>query len=106
LLEVKQVMKLIIRDINENDTKQLKRFKCGNTSMEVFLTEEAYLRHRFGEGVTKLLIDEDNNELIAYFTLKCGVMRIDDPEMYDVPREIPCIEISRLAVANKWQWRA
>jgi hypothetical protein len=96
-------MELIIRDIELSDVKQLKNFKCENTSMEVFLAEEAYYYHVCGEGITKLVVDEYSNELVAYFTLKCDKMIVDDPDMYTEPRHIPCIEISRLAVASKWQ---
>ena len=44
-------MELIIRDIELSDVKQLKNFKCENTSMEVFLAEEAYYYHVCGEGI-------------------------------------------------------
>lgn len=96
-------MKFLIRNIELSDEKQLKKFKCKNTSMEVFLAEEAYLYHVHGEGITKLVIDESSNEIVAYFTLKCDKMIVEDSEMYDEPRHIPCIELSRLAVASEWE---
>lgn len=96
-------MNLLIRNINISDINKLKKFHCGKNAMDLFLSKEAYINHIFGEGTTQLVVDEDENEVIAYFTLKCDMMVIDDKEMYSEPRYIPCIEISRLAVQLKWQ---
>ena len=94
-------MNLLIRNINISDINKLKKFHCGKNAMDLFLSKEAYINHIFGEGTTQLVVDEDENEVIAYFTLKCDMMVIDDKEMYSEPRYIPCIEISRLAVQLK-----
>lgn len=96
-------MNLVIRDIENSDIQQLKRFQCGNTSMEVFLYSEARYSHVLGEGITKLVIESTENEIVAYYTIKCSLLKIEDPQMYSELREIPCIELSRIAVANDWQ---
>lgn len=96
-------MKPVIRNIRLTDIPELKSFRCGNTSMEVFLFEEAYYYHILGEGVTKIVIDEETNEIIAYFTLKCDALKLMDGETNPEPRYFPCIEISRLAIAAEWQ---
>lgn len=98
-----KVLELLIRDINFKDLKQLKKFKCRDGLMENFLVREAYYYHIIGEGITKLVINTETNEIIAYYTLKCDSVRIDDEEMRENPIYIPCIEISRIAVAANWQ---
>ncbi len=82
---------------------KLRSFKCGNPSMEGFLFEEAYVHHINGEGITTVVTAEGSDEIIAYFTLKCDSMKIEDPDMFPEPRFIPCIEIARIAVKTQWQ---
>jgi len=94
-------MEYIVRDIELGDIPSLRSFKCNNPSMENFLNQEAYKSHICGEGITKIVLK--NEEIIAYYTLKCDALRIEDPEMYTEPRYIPCVEISRLAVVSHWQ---
>ncbi|MFZ5627271.1 MAG: GNAT family N-acetyltransferase [Bacillota bacterium] len=91
-----------IREITESDIPILRRFTCGNESMDCYLKNEAYKFHIYGEGITKLLVDDDD-KIIGYYTLKASEIVVDDPEMYDEPRHIPAIEISRIAIVKTMQ---
>jgi len=96
-------MSLILRNIEMSDMSQLSSFVCGNISMDGFLKNEAYLHHVSGEGITKVVLEEETNQIIAYYTLKSDAVKIFDEEMHDIPRYIPCIEIARIAVLLHWQ---
>lgn len=96
-------LQITIKNLEESDLPRLRNFSCGNLSMDNFLQQEAYLYHTTGEGITRILINEDNNDILGYCTLRCGLWKIYDPTMYDDYREIPCIEVSRLAVHSFWQ---
>ncbi|MEN6349645.1 MAG: hypothetical protein ABFD08_09665 [Syntrophomonas sp.] len=92
-----------IKNLEETDKPQLRKFSCGNSSMDSFLYNEANTYHVNGEGITKLLLHED--QIIAYCTAKAWLWKIYDPEMYDDGfREIPCVEVSRLGVHTYWQY--
>jgi len=94
---------LKIRDIELSDLPKIKKFKCSDSKMDYFLIKEAYYYHVIGEGITKLVVDVENNEIVGYFTLKCDSMKVFDIEMSTEPEYIPCIELSRIAIANHWQ---
>jgi hypothetical protein len=92
-----------IRDIELADVALLKKFKCNHSAMEYFLINEAYPYHIIGEGITKVVVDDESNTIIAYYTLKCDSIKYIESEMQINPRYIPCIEISRIAVLKSWQ---
>ncbi len=96
-------MGFVIRNIELTDLPALKKFRCGNSSMDAFLKQEAYYQHILGEGITKIVITEDTEEVIGYYTIKADALKIDDPDMYEEPWSIPCVEISRLAIRSDWQ---
>lgn len=96
-------MSFIIRNIEVTDMPQLSKFICGNISMEGFLKNEAYIHHISGEGITKVVLEEETDRIIAYYTLKSDAVKIIDEEMHLIPRYIPCIEIARIAVLSHWQ---
>ena len=96
-------MSFIIRNIEMNDIPKLLKFICGNISMECFLKSEAYIHHISGEGITKEVLEEETDQIIAYYTLKTDAVKIIDEEMHLIPRYIPCIEIARIAILSHWQ---
>jgi hypothetical protein len=97
------VLKLLVRDIEFSDLTKLKKFKCRDSLMEHFLVKEAYYYHIIGEGVTKLVVNSETTEMVGYYTLKCDAIKIEDLEMREEPIYIPCIEVSRIAVAANLQ---
>lgn len=103
ICEIETQHKIIIRDICTDDIKRLRLFSCGNKSMNAYIHREALLNHVLGEGITRVVLDENEEDIIAYFTLKCTSIKFEDPEMGHEEREIPCVEISRLAVCLGWQ---
>lgn len=95
---------LSTRNLESNDLPQLKHFSCGNSSMDAFFRDEAYKYHVSGEGITKVVINEIDSTIIGYYTLKCWMFKVYDSEMYiEGYREIPCIELARLAVCTDLQ---
>ena len=103
ICELETQQKIIIRDISIDDVSKLRLFNCGNDSMNTYIHREALLNHALGEGITRVVLDEKESAIIGYFTLKCTSIRIEEPGMSDEAREVPCIEISRLAVCESWQ---
>lgn len=103
ICEIKTQQKIVIRDICIDDVSKLRLFNCGNDSMNTYIHREALLNHALGEGITRVVLDENESDIIGYFTLKCTSIRIEDPGMSDEAREVPSIEISRLAVCESWQ---
>jgi|GEM_PF-2927474 hypothetical protein len=103
ICETETQHKIIIRDICTDDNDRLRLFNCGNESMNAYIHREALLNHVLGEGITRVVFDEDEENILGYFTLKCTSIIVEDPEMDDGKREIPCVEISRLAVCLSWQ---
>lgn len=94
---------LVLRNLEESDLPQLKFFRCGNSGMDEYLHDHAYKYHRTGEGITKILVRENAPQIFAYCTMTCGVWKFIDEEMYEDVRELPCVEISRLAVHTDFQ---
>lgn len=103
ICEIETQQKIIIRDICIDDLPRLRLFNCGNDSMNAYIHREALLNHTLGEGITRVVLDKNESDIIGYFTLKCTSAKIDDPSMSDEKREVPSIEISRLAVCESWQ---
>jgi NADPH-dependent curcumin reductase CurA len=102
ICELETQQKIIIRDIYTDDIDRLRLFNCGNRSMNSYIHREALLNHVLGEGITRVVLDENEEFIIGYFTLKCTSIKFCDPDMGE-KREIPCVEISRLAVCISWQ---
>jgi GNAT superfamily N-acetyltransferase len=95
-----------ILEINENDIyfkllssddlPHLKKFKCGNQSMEDFLSHDSYYYHLTREASTSLVFF--NGELIAYYTIKHTPLKIFDKDQMDIS-----LDIARLAVSKNYQ---
>ncbi len=103
ICELETQQKIIIRDVCIDDLPRLRLFNCGNDSMNAYIHREALLNHTLGEGITRVVLDKNESDIIGYFTLKCTSVRVEDPNISDEAREIPSIEISRLAVCESWQ---
>lgn len=72
-------------------------FSCDNPSVDRYLKTEAFLDHYEFQTNTTLIFSEDN-ELLAYFTIKEGSVKIDI-EGYSPP----CVIIERLGVMKQAQ---
>jgi len=92
-----------LASIDEQFVPLLKRFNCGEPSMDGFLKQWALEYDKIGEGKTFLLHDKAENLIVGYFTLKCSSISIFDEEMDEESRVLPAIEISRFAIDNKYQ---
>jgi len=90
--------KPVIERINaEKHLRLLGDFSCvKEETMREFLLNDAIEYDLNGEGNTFLVLD--NKKLIAYFTLKCSSVQIKDDQYDGEIRNIPTIEISKIAV--------
>lgn len=96
-------MKIVsIKDI---DATLLQQFDCGNTPLNVFLSNYALKNDRNNIGRTYIL--QDQKEIIGYVTLaNAQVSYIDIPNQIQktLPKyPLPAVRIARLAVDLKYQ---
>lgn len=89
--------------IDDEYLKLLDEFTCGEEGLDSFLYDSACIHHNRGEGITTLIVDDDEKEIIAYYTLKCNALQHDDLNVPDRAQVIPAIEISRFAVKTNYQ---
>lgn len=90
---------LEFKAISIDDFLHLKRFRCGNGSMETFLQTEAYISHIERNASTTLVFYKGS--LVAYYTLKHTDLKLNS-EIQDFEYTMS-LDISRLAVCNKYQ---
>lgn len=89
-------------------------FKCGKPIFDEYLCEQALEEMSSGDGVTYIILDEDENVLIAYYTISTSTVHFVD--MYDyedeeIPEEkkrkhyspISSVIINMFAVNSKYQ---
>jgi len=96
---------MIVKSINEVDSKKYNSFSCGNNDLDKYLKAYALYNDKAGYGKTFLV--EDNNEIVGYFTLSSSSITFSEyPNLNHelLPRyPIPCIRIARLAVKKDKQ---
>lgn len=78
----------------------IKNFSCDNKEIDNYLQNKAMQDNEFGNGVTKLFLNESETEVIAYYTLNCCSMVI---EQYHKNYFAPAVEIKMFAVNKKYQ---
>ncbi|MGG1650412.1 GNAT family N-acetyltransferase [Paenibacillus sp. NRS-1775] len=91
---------LIHKIISIDDLPQLKKFRCGNGSMDLFLETEAYPSHIERESSTTLVYID--TKLVGYYTLR----HINLSSLYaDITPEVEIgvLDIARLAVDRGFQ---
>lgn len=91
--------KLTYKIISIDNISDIKNFKCGNGSMELFLHTEAYISHIERESSTTLVYYD--NLLVGYFTIKHE--ETDYPPWLDGSSYNSSLDIARLAVSSDLQ---
>jgi GNAT superfamily N-acetyltransferase len=88
-------------DINDDTRKLLSSFNCGHEGMNNYLVYLAEKHTQQFDATTTLVIHEDNNDLIGYFTLKntCMMFKPNDKQTEGKP----ALEIYRLAIDTRYQ---
>lgn len=94
---------LDIINVSEVEENLLRRFSCKEDSLARYLKEFAKSYHNAGAGATNVVINQDNNEIIGYYTLKCSCVKVHDPEMSEEEKYFPAIEISRFAIKRTYE---
>ncbi len=99
--------------------RKLDYFSCTNEGLNSFLQGEAIEFHRKGLGVTTLIVNEENNDIMGYYTIRCNALQYctensqvsyvirpgedNSPETYiNLYEVIPVIEITRFAIDEKY----
>lgn len=89
----------LITDIK--DEKIIKEFDCEEDTMNEFLKDFALTYNKTGEGITHVLLDEEYNKLVGYYTLKCNALQSEATD--NEKCVIPAVEISRFAIHKDYQ---
>lgn len=96
----------------DNDSQDLRRFRCGKPLMDSFLAQHAAKNSSLGLSMTWVLLDDDNGlrkkyPVVAYYTLAGGaVTRETLPTNQALPQyPVPVIMLARLAVSKEYQGR-
>jgi Predicted acetyltransferase len=90
---------LIYKIISIEDIREIKGFKCGNGSMELFLQTEAYASHIHREASTTLVYLQD--KLVGYFTIKHE--DADHEPWVEGSNYKSSLDIARIAVSEDMQ---
>ncbi len=101
--------------IDEKYFRKLSDFSCANEGLNNFLQGEAIKFHNQGLGLTTLIINEENDDIMGYYTIRSNALQYctEDSELSYVlkPEQdnseekyinlyevIPVIEITRFAI--------
>lgn len=76
------------------------KFDCGNEEINTYLYRDAEKDLLQGLKVTKLILNENKTEVIAYFTLVCSAIMINTGENVELS---PAVEIKLFAVNKNYQ---
>jgi GNAT superfamily N-acetyltransferase len=99
VLTLEHTAKFDIRPIQVSDHEAIKNFKCGNSSLDRYLKQNAYYDTIDLLACTNLVFY--NSNLIGYFSLRKAKLNVDaslDELDYDYS-----LDITRLAVDEKYQ---
>ncbi|MTO10438.1 GNAT family N-acetyltransferase [Turicibacter sanguinis] len=100
--------------------RKLDDFNCGDQGLNDFLQGQAIFFHGEGRGLTTLIINEENNDIMGYYTIRCNALQYDTKStemryvitpgednstekyinLYEV---IPVVEITRFAIDDKYK---
>ncbi|MBP1553331.1 MAG: GNAT family N-acetyltransferase [Oscillospiraceae bacterium] len=87
-------------------SSERRRIKKHSKEMEDFLKLEAFDEQELGMNATHLLIDENNNKIVAYISLCNDAIRLelDESKQEGIAYQTaPALKIARLAVSNEYQ---
>lgn len=83
------------RIVDLDNTYDLKKFKCENTSINNYLYSDSYYNHILKLNRTKLVVDNNNNILAFYTITTCELKTVD---ACNAIVELPVYELEYLAV--------
>ncbi|HPD00572.1 MAG TPA: hypothetical protein PLA01_04390 [Acetivibrio sp.] len=89
----------------------LSNFRCGNEEIDRYIKEDALNDKESGKGVTYLVLNNEKNKLIAYYTLAATSVIYSETKDITAKRNIeevkirgfPAIEIKMFAVSKSYQ---
>lgn len=97
-------MEIKVKAINLiDDASSYQNFSCGyeDASMSEFLRDEARKAYDDGYAVTQVLFNGDNQDVIGYYSLKCGSFQRNIDK--NTIKIVPTVEIARFAIAWAYQ---
>lgn len=90
-------------DIHRLTTERLeytKNFKCGNEEIDKYLKVKALEDMEFGNSVTKIIVNKQNNDIIGYYSICCTSIIMEN---YRHRYFCPAIEIKMFALDECYQ---
>lgn len=91
-------VKLQNKLITINDFPKIQHFKCGNTSIENFLKQEAYYLTITKKCSTTLVFNQ--TELVGFFSLRKSTLQVESKGKL---LNFPCLDIARIATSEAVQ---
>lgn len=83
------------------DEEIIENFDCEEDSINEFLKDYAKEYNKNGEGITYIVLDEELNKIVGYYTIKCNAIQTEktngDKIVY------PAVEITRLGVDKNYK---
>lgn len=95
----RDVIKYHISTICKDYMNKICKFKCGNDEMDKYLKDKALSDLDSGDGTTKVVINDNNDEVIAYYTLNCSAIVVNS---HKKKYYSPAIEIKMFALSEKY----
>lgn len=89
-------------DKERDDFFRLNDFNCGDEGLNDFLHGVAFRYHKKGLGKTYLIINDANNDIMGYYTLRCNGLPYLDKES-GMQKIKPVVEITRFAIDCQYQ---
>lgn len=96
MIHGKDILYNILR-FTDKDISLVQDFNCGNEVINDYLKEEAC---NDTKATTFIIVNNDNNQIIAYYSLNCSGFVIDNGNNFTI---YPAVEIKMFAIDEKYQ---
>ena len=87
-----------IYKLTDEYKNQINNFSCGNKSIDEYLKKDAFEHMQTGQSITKVVVKEDSNNIIAYYSLSASSIVI---ESYEGKYFSPAVEVKMFAVLDE-----
>lgn len=93
---------MCVKLITEIEDKEIiENFDCEEDSINEFLKYYAKEYNKNGEGITYVILDEEFNKIVGYYTIKCNAIQTEETNGDKIVH--PAVEITRLGVDKNYK---
>lgn len=85
--------------LNDNHIRIVGEFESLEEGLTTYLHGESFEYNRIGKGNTYLILN-NNNSIVAYYTLKANAVKLYDEESGRI-ESISCVEIAKFSIAKE-----